>query len=109
MSEIDEIIEMLVQFRNERDWGQFHNGKDLAMALNIESGELLELFLWKEAQQVNIEKLKDEIADVLVYAFFLSREYNLNVKEIIYEKMRKNALKYPVDKAKGNMKKYTEL
>jgi NTP pyrophosphatase (non-canonical NTP hydrolase) len=109
MSDIKDIIEKLIQFRDERDWTQFHNAKDLAIALNIESAELLELFLWKLPEEVDQEKIKEELADVLVFAFFLANKYDLNVKKIIVDKMQKNAEKYPIDKAKGTAKKYNEL
>ena len=109
MKEIDDITNALLHFRNERDWEQFHNPKDLALAINVEAGELLELFLWKDAKDANIEKVKEELADVFAFAFLLAEKYNLDVKEIVLEKIKKNAEKYPVDKAKGSAKKYNEL
>lgn len=109
MNDIDQIIKALIDFRNERDWNQFHNPKDLSLAISIEASELLELFLWKKAEEANIDKVKDELADVLSFAFLLAEKYNLNVKDIVLEKIAKNALKYPVDKAKGTAKKYDEL
>jgi NTP pyrophosphatase (non-canonical NTP hydrolase) len=109
MKEIDDITNALLQFRNERDWEQFHNPKDLALAINVEAGELLELFLWKDANNANIEKVKEELADVFAFAFLLAEKYNLDVKEIVLEKIKKNAEKYPVDKAKGKATKYNEL
>ena len=109
MADIDDIIEALKQFRNERDWEQFHNPKDLAIALSIESNELLELFLWKDARDVSGEKIKGELADVFSFALLLTEKYGLNVKDIILEKIAENAIKYPVDKSKGTAKKYTEL
>jgi NTP pyrophosphatase (non-canonical NTP hydrolase) len=109
MSEINEITQKLIQFRDARDWQQFHNSKDLAVALSIESSELLELFLWKGSEEVDISKLKDELADVLSYCLLLAEKHQLSVADIIDEKIRKNDLKYPVDKAKGNATKYTNL
>ena len=109
MKEIDDITNALLHFRNERDWEQFHNPKDLALAINVEAGELLELFLWKDAKDANIEKVKEELADVFAFAFLLAEKYNLDVKEIVLEKIKKNAEKYPVDKAKGKATKYNEL
>lgn len=109
MSDIKEITEALVKFRNERDWEQFHNSKDLSLAISIEANELLELFLWKNAEEANKEKLKEELADVLAYAFLLAEKHGLNVKDIVLEKIKKNGEKYPVDKAKGTAKKYNEL
>lgn len=109
MSEIDEITAQLLQFRNERDWEQFHNPKDLAVALNIEAGELLESFLWKTHDAADTQKVKEELADVFAYAFLLAEKYDFDVKEILLEKIKKNGEKYPVAKAKGTAKKYNEL
>lgn len=108
-TDIQEITEKIVLFTKERDWEQFHNGKDLALALSIEASELNEAFLWKSADDVDIEKVKEELADVMNYAFLIANKYNFDVKQIILDKLNKNAQKYPVDKSKGNAKKYTEL
>lgn len=109
MNDIPSIIQELLKFRNERDWEQFHNSKDLALALSIEAAELNELFLWKKAEEVNVDKLKEELADVFAYSFLLAEKYNLDVKEIVLQKIKQNAEKYPIDKAKGNATKYNEL
>ncbi len=109
MKESEEIIQALLKFRDERDWEQFHNPKDLALAINVEAGELLELFLWKNHNEANRDKIKEELADVFSYAFLLAEKYNLNVKDIVLEKIKINGEKYPVDKSKGNAKKYNEL
>ncbi len=109
MDSIDSLIEEIVKFRNERDWEQFHNSKDLALAISIEAGELNELFLWKKAEDVNAEKLKEELADILIYALLLANKHNLDVEKIISDKLKANAQKYPVEKAKGTAKKYDEL
>lgn len=109
MNDIKEITEILLKFRDERDWVQFHNPKDLALALNIEAGELLEAFLWKSSEQADIGKVKEELADVIAFALLLAEKYDFDVKQIVLEKMEKNALKYPVEKARGVAKKYTEL
>lgn len=109
MSDIDIIQEELRSFNKERDWEQFHNGKDLAIGLSIEASELLEAFLWKSPEDVKVEKIKEELADVLNYAFQMADKYNFDIKEIMLEKIRKNEAKYPVEKAKGNALKYTEL
>ena len=106
---MDEILKELRNFRDERDWGQFHNPKDLALALNIESSELLEAFLWKSPEDADIEKVKEELADVFAYALLLADSYDLNVKQIVLDKIKKNHKKYPVNKARGSAKKYTEL
>lgn len=109
MKESEEIIHALLKFRNERDWEQFHNPKDLALAINVEAGELLELFLWKSANEANKEKVKEELADIFAYAFLLADKYKLDIKNIVLEKIKKNGEKYPIDKSKGNAKKYNEL
>jgi NTP pyrophosphatase (non-canonical NTP hydrolase) len=109
MKEIKKIIEKLLKFRNERDWEQFHNPKDLALAINIEAGELLELFLWKNAEDANKEKVKEELADIFSFAFLLADKYGFDVKQIILDKIKENSEKYPVNKAKGTAKKYDEL
>ena len=97
------------QFTEDRDWDQFHNGKDLALALSIEASELNEAFLWKNAEDVKVEKVKEELADVFNYAFLLADKYGLDVREIVMDKLAKNAEKYPIEKAKGKSNKYTEL
>jgi len=109
VSDINELRSALLKFRDERDWAQFHNPKDLALALNIEAGELLECFLWKTSEKADIEQVKEELADVFAYAFLLADQYDFDVKQIVLEKIAKNALKYPVEKSKGVAKKYTEL
>jgi len=79
------------------------------MALNIEAAELLEVFLWKAPEQADIDSVKEELADVIAFALLLADKYDLDVKQIVLEKMEKNARKYPVEKSKGSAKKYTEL
>ena len=106
---MDDIIQALITFRNERDWEQFHNPKDLSVALSIEAGELLEQFLWKQPEDAKREKVKEELADVFAYAFLLADKYDFDVREIVLEKIKKNSEKYPVSKAKGTAKKYNEL
>ncbi len=106
---MEEIIKTLIQFRNERDWAQFHNPKDLAIAINREASELLEQFLWKHYDEADKEKVKEELADVFAFAFLLADKYDFDVKEIILEKIKKNGEKYPINKSKGTAKKYNEL
>ena len=108
-SEIQDLMREIEQFSADRDWDQFHNPKDLAVALSIEAGELLEAFLWKQPEDAKVEKVKEELADVFNYAFQLASKYNLDVAEIVRQKMAKNALKYPVEKARGVATKYDEL
>lgn len=109
MTEIESLKEQIHNFTVERDWDQFHDGKNLAIALSIEANELLEAFLWKDAEDAKVEKIREELADVFNYAFLMAHRYNLDVKEIILEKLKKNAEKYPVEKAYGSAKKYNEL
>jgi NTP pyrophosphatase (non-canonical NTP hydrolase) len=109
MSEINELIRSIVEFRDERDWKQFHNPKDLALALSIEASELLEVYLWKKPEHASICKVKEELADVLTFALLIAHHYDLNVSEIVQDKIKINQMKYPVDKSKGTSKKYDEL
>lgn len=109
MNEFEKMKAKVKQFTTERDWDQFHNGKDLAIALSGEAGELLNAFLWKSPEEVKVEKVKEELADVLNYAFLIADKYGLDIEEIMDEKLRLNGEKYPVDKAKGSAKKYNEL
>ena len=102
-------ITELKKFRDERDWAQFHNPKDLAIAISIESGELLEEFLWKSHHDANIGNIKKELADVLAYSLLLADKYGLDPEGIILEKINENRLKYPVEKSKGTAKKYDQL
>lgn len=104
-----EIQNEIVKFRDERDWKQFHNAKDLALALSIEAAELNELFLWKGPGEANVERVKSELADVLSYVLLLADAYDLDIPAIFREKLAISARKYPVDKARGNSRKYTEL
>ncbi len=109
MDSITEISKKLLAFRDDRDWAQFHNPKDLALAINIEAGELLELYLWKDADQANPERVKEELADIFSFAFLMADKYDLDIKEIIFDKIKSNNKKYPIEKAKGTAKKYNEL
>jgi len=104
-----ETIDKILQFRNDRDWEQFHNSKDLSIALAIEAAELQELFLWKGNEDADPNKLKEELADVFMYSILLAEKHQLNLDEIINEKLNVNNEKYPVDKAKGKSTKYDQL
>lgn len=104
-----DIIESLRKFNQERDWEQFHDGKNLALSLSIEAAELNEAFLWKISENADILKIKEELADVFLCAFMLADKYQLDVKSICMDKLKRNANKYPIEKAKGSAKKYTEL
>jgi NTP pyrophosphatase (non-canonical NTP hydrolase) len=113
MSELKEIIEAIIKFRDDRDWEQFHDSKNLAIALSIEASELNELYLWKnrsnDIANISKERFSEELADIFIYAFLLAEKNDLDVKEIIMNKIKQNANKYPISKAKGTSKKYTEL
>ncbi len=109
MSEIRNIINSILQFRDDRDWAQFHNSKDLAIAISVESNELLEQFLWIDAEQANKAKIKEELADILIYTLLLVEKENLDVVDIIREKIQINSQKYPVKLSKGSSKKYTDF
>lgn len=109
MSDIHLLIEKLIQFRDERDWEQFHNPKDLALAISIEAGELLECYLWKHPDEADTQKVKDELADIMSFAILLAHKYKFNITQIVLDKIHSNGLKYPVEKVKGSAKKYNEL
>lgn len=109
MKDIKDLTQQLIEFRDQRDWAQFHNPKDLAVALNIEASELLEAFLWKASQDADPSKVREELADVIAYALLLADKYQFDVAEIVTEKIKENAKKYPIEKAKGSSKKYNEL
>ncbi|PHC09923.1 nucleotide pyrophosphohydrolase [Bacillus toyonensis] len=109
---MQDLQEAVIKFRDERNWGQFHNAKDLAISLNLEASELLEVFQWKsseEATETKMQEMKEEIADVMIYLLMLSDKLNIDLEEAVYAKLRKNAEKYPIEKAYGTNKKYDEL
>lgn len=112
MDAYKKVITELIKFRDERDWKQFHDSKNLATAISIEAAELNELYLWKtikESDEVDLDRVKEELADILSFAFLLAEKHNLNPFDIISEKIKLNAEKYPVSKAKGTAKKYNQL
>lgn len=109
---MEDIIKEVIAFRDERNWKQYHNPKDLAISLSIEASELLENFQWKnseEAIELNAEAIRDEVADVATYLILLCEELGIDLNEAIRLKMKQNAEKYPIEKAYGSNKKYTEL
>jgi NTP pyrophosphatase (non-canonical NTP hydrolase) len=108
-SEIRSITDAILSFRDARDWEKFHDPKNLAICLNVEAAELLEVFLWKNGEEIDLESLKEELADVFYSAFLLADKFGWDVGDIVRDKLKKNAKKYPVRKAKGSRKKYTEL
>ncbi len=106
------LLQEVLAFRNKRNWKQFHNPKDLAISIALEAGELLENFQWKtseEAIKEKAEEIKEELADVLIYALLLANELEIDPKEAVLLKIKKNAKKYPVKKAYGSSKKYTDF
>ena len=109
MSDLLDLQREALAFRDERDWAQFHNAKDLAAGLSIEASELLECFLWKDAKSADPAKLREELADVIVYALLLAHEAQIDIPQAVRAKLALNALKYPVDKAKGRADKYDTL
>jgi NTP pyrophosphatase (non-canonical NTP hydrolase) len=115
MADLESIHKKIISFRNERDWAQFHDPKNLAEALSIEAGELLENFLWKTTEQSRnlsteeLKNVKEELADIFIFLTYLSEEYKIDLLMEVEKKIAKNELKYPVHKAKGSAKKYTEL
>jgi NTP pyrophosphatase (non-canonical NTP hydrolase) len=112
MSDFQMLIDQLVKFRDARQWEQFHDSKNLAIAISIEAAELNELFLWKDtaaSEQVDRARLSEELADILAFCLLLAHRHKLDVKQIISDKMKLNEQKYPVEKSKGTAKKYNEL
>jgi dCTP diphosphatase len=115
MTQIKDLIEKIKQFRDERDWGQFHTYKDIGISLSLEAGEVLEHFQWKTNEEIeeyvksHKEEIGDEIADVAFYLLELCDKLDLDFAEIVEKKLDKTAKKYPVEKAKGCAKKYNEL
>jgi NTP pyrophosphatase (non-canonical NTP hydrolase) len=112
---LQELQAKVIQFRDERDWAQYHNPKDLAISLSLEAAELLEIFQWKNADQVEVLKsdsevrmrVKEELGDIVIYALTLAYEFGLDPTEVVLEKISINEKKYPVDKVKGKSTKYT--
>ena len=113
---LKELIEKVIAFRDNRDWEQYHNPKDLAVSLSLEASELLELFQWKDAEEVEgtksdekiRQRIKEELGDIFVYALTLCHTYDFDPSEVVLEKLKLNDKKYPVEKVKGKADKYTE-
>ena len=107
-----ETIDMVLKFRDDRNWRQFHNPKDLAISVSLEAAELLEIFQWSADDLVcekKIDKIREELADVLNYCILMADACELDLDEIIQAKVKRNSEKYPVELAFGNKEKYTEL
>lgn len=116
-NKFENIILTLQTFRDERDWKQFHDPKNLAEGISIEAGELLELFLWKDKKEIQElltdkkyqKEIADELADILSFVLLLAETVEIDLEEAIYKKIKQNSKKYPVEKAKGKAVKYTKL
>ena len=114
---LPELTQALIAFRDERNWAQFHTLRNLIVSLNLEAGELLELTQWKDDAAIDAtlvepgfqEALRDECADVLLYLLLIADRTGIDLEKAAFEKLRKNAAKYPVDKSYGSSRKYTDL
>lgn len=116
MTDIQQLTKAIIQFRDERDWKQFHKPKDVVISLTLEVAEVAELFQWKTDEEIEAmrtpqgnEPLGDELSDVLAYLLQIASDFNIDLKDAFLRKLKKSAEKYPVEKAKGNRTKYTEL
>ncbi|MFH1093028.1 MAG: nucleotide pyrophosphohydrolase [Candidatus Omnitrophota bacterium] len=115
MDEVNKITEKIKKFRDDRDWMQFHDPKNMAVSIMLEASELLEHFQWKTIEEVekyakqNRADIKDEIADIALYLFELADNLGINLIEAMEHKLKKNEMKYPVEKARGSHKKYNQL
>jgi len=115
MSDIKKLTDLILAFRDARDWKQFHNPKDCAISLSLEAAEVLEHFQWKSPEEIaqyiktNKEDIAEELADVLNWVLILSHDLGINISDAFEKKLLKNAAKYPVEKAKGSKKKYNQL
>jgi NTP pyrophosphatase (non-canonical NTP hydrolase) len=103
----EQVAKKILSFRSDRDWEQFHSPKNLACSISIEAGELLELFQW--AEHCPKEKIKEEVADIGIYLIYLCNDMGINLMDAIIEKVSINESKYPIEKSKGNSKKYDIL
>ena len=107
-----ELTQALLQFRDERNWAQFHTLRNLIVSLNLEAADLLELTQWKSEEEmlgISGEALRDECADVLLYLLLIADKAGINLEEAARNKLKKNAAKYPIEKSYGSSRKYTQL
>jgi len=115
MTDIEKLTEKIKKFRDARDWKQFHNPKDLALSLVLESSEVLEHFQWKNKEEIeeyirtNKDDVGEELADVLYWVLLMSHDLNIDITKALEKKIQKNEQKYPVEKAKGKHTKYNKL
>ena len=107
--DVDRLIRQIIEFRDQRNWAQFHNPKDLALGLSIEAAELNELFLWKKPEEADPARVREELADILIFALMLLEKYRLDFEEIVLNKLAANEEKYPAHKARNSAAKYTDL
>jgi len=113
--ELNSIIKEIIKFRDDRDWLQFHDPKNLSQAISIEAAELQEIFLWKSTEgskSLSTDQLKmvaNEVADIFIFMIYLCNHFGINLLEVVKSKLETNRLKYPVEKSKGTSTKYTEL
>ncbi|RCW83494.1 NTP pyrophosphatase (non-canonical NTP hydrolase) [Halanaerobium sp. DL-01] len=107
-----ELIEKIIKFRDDRNWSQFHNPKDLAISISLEAAELLELFQWNNSQETmenNYQELQDELADILIYCTLMADKLDIDLDEAVKKKLEKNQKKYPVEKSYNSKEKYDQL
>jgi NTP pyrophosphatase (non-canonical NTP hydrolase) len=115
MKDLNDLTKLILEFRNARDWKQFHNPKDLALSLVLEAAEVLEHFQWKNLEEIekyvktNKEEISEELADVLYWILLMSFDLEIDILDALEKKMEKNHKKYPVEKAKGKHTKYNKL
>jgi NTP pyrophosphatase (non-canonical NTP hydrolase) len=115
MDKVDKIIKKIIDFREARDWKQFHNPKDLSLSLVLEAGEVMEHFQWKDKEEIeeyiktNKEEIRDELADVLYWILLMGHDLNIDVFDALDKKIKKNEEKYPIEKSKGKHTKYNKL
>ncbi|MCK4816767.1 nucleotide pyrophosphohydrolase [bacterium] len=113
--DLKSVNKKIIQFRNDRDWEQFHNPKNLAQALSIEAAELQEIFLWKSTEesrnlrQDEIDRVKEELADIFIYMTYICHAFKIDLFNEVLKKIEKNAGKYPIEKSKGSNKKHNQL
>jgi NTP pyrophosphatase (non-canonical NTP hydrolase) len=114
--DLEELQKKVIEFRDKRDWAQYHNPKDLAISLSLEAAELVEIFQWKDEAEVEEirrdaagrEKVKEELGDILIYALNMCDAFGFDPTDVILSKLRINEEKYPVEKVKGSSMKYTK-
>jgi len=116
MGQIDNLIAAVNKFRDDRDWRQFHNPKDLALSISLESSELLENFQWKNGENIakylaegGKQEVEKEIADILAYMLMLADDLHIDLEKAVLDKLTLQAKKYPIEKARGNATKYDKL